>query len=481
MIVSRQDIRNILWLLVAQATAALVGVFAFSRIGGQLQVSELGRYSFAVSSTVSFGLFAELGVRYVAMREIAISPERTEQVYRHGAVLRWALSAASLLLLLVVAAVGPWHGEVWLLLFAGLVAVTQFGSDPATWVFFGRGRVDIGASILIVDRLLYLAAINGAALAFHSAKGLILATFGANLLRMVMSALWVRGQLRTELLRTWDRRIFRQLVASGATLGVAIIVFVTYSSVPIVLMRTLATPEELGYFAMGFGIVSILLVVPTSLTMALFPTFAQRFNEGADARKRLYELVARLNLLMILPIFVLLLIFPRQILAVWIGVLNETAVLNLRILAFSLTASTFNFMYRLFFFALDQPAYEAAIDMVGILLTVAVGVPLNAEYGGAGVAIAYVSVEMTLAIAKALLLHRWLGPPRFGTSLLRAAFAAMLPAVVLFTHSVPILLRAGAYGLGLLVLMFLLKLVPEEFVDLARAMMPGKKMKAARE
>jgi O-antigen/teichoic acid export membrane protein len=386
-----------------------------------------------------------------------------------------------LLLLLLVAVAGPWRGEVGLLLLAGLVAVTQFGSDPATWVFFGRGRVDIGAAILIADRLLYLVAINGAAYAFHSATGLVLGALGANLLRMAASALWVRGELGAGVARTWELGVFQRLVGSGAALGVAIIASVTYASASIVLMRTLATPEQLGYYAMGYGIVTLLLVVPTSLTMALFPTFAQRFNDGEEARLTIYELVARLNLLIVLPLCVGLLSFPAQILAVWIGVLNETAALNLRILGVAVTASTLNFMYRLFFFALDRPAREAVINLVGIVLIVALGVPLHAAYGGPGIAAAYVAVEVSLAVARALALRPWLGLPGFGPALLRTGVAALLPAALLQAHGMPIVLRVGAYLILVLLLTVLLRLVPEEFVQLAKGVLRGQKLDAARE
>jgi O-antigen/teichoic acid export membrane protein len=476
MAINRQDIYNILWLLVAQTTAALVGVFAFSRVGGQLQVSELGRYSFAVTSTVSFGLLAELGVRYVAMREIAISPERTGQVYRHGSILRWLLSAASLLLLSLIAIIGPWHDEVWLLLLAGLVAVTQFGSDPATWVFFGRGRVDIGAVILIVDRLLYLVAINVGAYIFQSAQGLIFAALSANLLRMAGSAFWVRSAVPADSLHNWDRRIFRQLIGSGVSLGVAIIAFVTYSSVPVVLMRTLAAPEELGYFAMGFGIVSLVLVIPTSLTMALFPTFAQRFNESKQARSQLYERVARFNLLIALPICIGLLVFPLQILVIWIGVLNETAALNLRILAVSLPVTALNFMYRLFLFALDEPIYEAGLNVAGITVTIVLGYIMYQSYGGPGVALTYVIVEIGIVLAKALLVRQWLGSPRFGLVLLRALAAYTLPTFLLVERNLPLLVRVCAYSMVVLLLIFVLKLIPEEIVRLVKGVLSRKKL-----
>lgn len=315
MIIKRQDLRNMFYLLAAQAVAVVVGLFAFTKIGRQLAVSELGRFGFAISSTVFFGLLAEFGTRYVAMKEIAVTPESCRSVYWHGSKIRWLLVFIALLLLMITAQARPWYSERNLLLLAGLVGVTQFGSDPATWVFFGQGRVDLGAVILMIDRVLYVVGIYVAAWFLPSAEGLLFGALVANFIRMGISALWAhkRMSIAGSGLVVWDAELFRRLLMGGSSIGIAIITFVAYSQLTVVLMKVFSSPEALGFYSMAFGVVSIFLVIPNSFTMALFPTVAVKLTEGESARRELVEWVTRLNLVCALPIVGGLLLFPDAI------------------------------------------------------------------------------------------------------------------------------------------------------------------------
>ncbi len=395
--------RNLIFLLVAQASAALLGVFAFTRIARELPVIEMGRFGFAVYSTALFGLLAELGIRFVAMKEIATSPENVWHYHRHSAYIRWLLAALSLILLSVVALTPAWRAEWNLLMLGGLLAITQFGSDPATWVFFGRGRIDIGATILIIDRFLYLVAIHIAAQWSPSAESLIIGAVTVNLLRMTFSACWVRMQIKIQPKIIWDKSLFRYLIVDGAAIGIAILTFFTYSQITIVLMKSFSTPEQLGYYAMAFGAMSVLLVIPTSLIMALFPIMATTLGKSIQANRDLFFWFTRLIMLVAVPIVIVLLLFADDILAIWMGAKYTPATLELKILAIALVFSAASFLYRMFLFASEKYKTEITINVSAILATIIIGIPICKIYGGIGVAIVYVFIEASVAITKAVL------------------------------------------------------------------------------
>jgi O-antigen/teichoic acid export membrane protein len=391
-------------LLAAQGVAAAFGVFAFTRIGRELPVVELGRFGFAVYSTALFGLLAELGIRFVAMKEIATKPDLTWQIYRHSARVRWLTAAISLILLSVIALMPAWRSEWGLLLLGGLLAVTQFGSDPASWVFFGCGRIDIGAIVLIVDRILYLLGIHLAALWMPSAEGLIIGALLANLIRMGISKCLVYLRVNKKKITHWDQALFRKLIMDGIAIGIAILAFVSYSQLTIVLMKTFSTQEQLGYYAMAFGITNVLLVIPTSLIMALFPQIIT-ITEGKQKRCDMITLSTRLTLPITLPIALLLIVFANDILTFWMGVRYSPASLELKILAVTLVFSAISFLCRLFLFAMDNYKAEIAINVTAILITLLFGIPLCMLYGGVGIAALFVFIEICVATTKFMLIR----------------------------------------------------------------------------
>jgi len=463
MTLSRGDVRNILALLLAQFTAVLIGLFAFTRIGRVLPVQELGRFGFAISSTAFFGLLAELGVRYVAMKEIAVNPSRARHVYIQGARMRWLLAAVALLLLWIFSGIPSWRAERPLLMLAGLVAMSQFGSDPATWVFFGRGRVDVGAAILVVDRLYYLLCIHLAAWIVPSAEGLVAGALVANLSRLGTSAVLLRRYLPSDSTEAaWDGELFRRLFAHGLAIGVAIVLAVANSQFSVVLVGACGTPIELGYYAMAFGITNVLLVIPTSFVMALFPVMARTTSAESGTRRTLFEWVARLSLASSLPIAVGLALFASPVLVLWMGVQYTPATLHLRLLAAYVAFGAATFMYRLFFFVAEMYRTEIVISSISILTVAVVGVPVYRHYRGAGMAAVVIGVEALAMLVKWASLRKWLGDPPCLSLLARSSLAVLLPSALVFVladHS-RLAVRSAVYAGGCAMLMVLFRILP---------------------
>lgn len=405
----RQNIRNVIALIVAQAVAAAAGFVAFTRIGSLFNVVELGRYSFAVSSTMLFGLLAELGIRYVAIKEIAVDRTASVRVLRHAVAVRALLSIATLALLIVVSeAYLPWRNETRLLFLAGLVAVTQFGAEPLSWVLFGHGRVDIGAAVLVADRVLYVVAINAAAAVWHSAEALLLASFAANVVRSAIAWLWVRPLLKASSKQPkWDPAFFRYLILDGMAIGAAVLVSVAYSQVSVVVAQSVTTPTQLGLYAVAIGLVNILLIVPMALTNALFPALAALVR--ADETRLLFRTMVRLTLATVIPLAVVSYAFGERLLASWFGAQYLPAAPALHILSIGMIATGFNYLGRILLLTQNRPWLEMWIDLGAAAVVIAGAWPAGARYGSLGIATVYTVVEVVVLVVKSCFLFRAIG------------------------------------------------------------------------
>lgn len=458
---SKQNFRNVLALLIAQAVAAGAGIFGFVRIGTIFDVSELGRFGFAASSTVLFGLLAELGVRYIAIKEIALDPTRARIVFRHSVIVRFLLSMFALgLLVLCSELYPPWHEETTLLFLAGLGSVTQFGAEPVSWVFFGRGRVDIGAAILVIDRLLYVVMINAFALVFRSAEWLLIALFVANLLRSVIAWFWMRPTLAQEvpLQRRWDSDLFVRMIREGMAIGIAVLVSVSYLEISIIVAQTVTTPDELGYYAVALGLVQVFLIVPMALTNALFPALAALTAGGK--LEELYRTMLRLTLIMVVPLGVGIFTFAGPLLTLWAGGRYEQATLILRILAVGMIASAYNYLYRIFLFAQNRPWVETLIDLLGVVVITVAGGIAGVAYGALGIAVVFSILEIVLLIIKFATTLKWLGvPPDLG-SYGRGFLAAIIPALVTSLLPLSTAVEVILYGISCGGLMIVLGVIP---------------------
>jgi len=457
MLINRQDIRNIAFLVIAQGITAVIGVITFLRYATVLTVPELGRLSFVIASTLLFGLLGELGMRYVVMRETAQDTTRLRQFFYHSAVVRILLSASSTVLLIgFIALIQPWQAERDLLLLAAIVAVTTFAADPATWILYGTGRGDLVGILLIIDRVLYLAATLLAAHLFQSAAGILFAELITNIIRGVISWLWVRPMLAQAAAGGWDTQIFKTLIVRGAVQGAAIIAYVTYSRLTVVVVQSGVSEAALGYYSFAFDVITLLLFVPVALLTALFPTIARTKPEQMP---QLHQQIAGLVLLLLPPLAIGLFLFAEQTVTLWVGTRYAPSVLLIRILAVSTLASAFRFMYRQFLLALNRPIPSVVFDVAGVGLLLGLGVPAASAYGGVGVALLYATLEFSLLFALMLVSHRWLGLPHYAFLTLRALSACLLPGLLAYLLTDNFIVRLGAYAAGASLCMVLFRVI----------------------
>jgi O-antigen/teichoic acid export membrane protein len=456
----QQTIRNVLALILAQAAAAGIGFIAFVRIASIFQVVELGRYGFAASSTALFGLLAELGMRYIAIKEIAVDKGASVRVLHNSFLMRALLSIVTLAFLAGVSELyPPWRNETRLLLLAGLVAVTQFGAEPITWVLFGHGRVDIGAAVLVVDRVLYVVAINAAAVVFRSAESLFAAAFIANIIRSVLAWLWVRPLLKDlPNDRSWDPALLRRLLVDGIALGVAVVVSVGYAQSTTVIAQSATSPAQLGYYAVGIGLVNISLIVPMALTNALFPALAGFALK--DEVNRFCRTMMRLMLVTAVPLGAVMFVLAEPLLLFWVGGQYLPAAPALRILSIGMIAAGFNYLYRIFLFAQNRPWIETSIDIAALLAMIAAGWLAGSRYGSAGIAAVYAAVEVVVLIVKAFAVFRMNGLSLPGRLFLRGLAAAIIPAALVMATPMPVRFRALLLVVIMAALMALLDVVP---------------------
>ena len=456
---TRHDFRNVLVLIVAQAFSAGVGLIAFFRIGTLFTVTELGRFGFASSLTVLFGLMAELGVRYVAIKAIAIDPSCSRNILKHSIVVRLVLSVFSLALLCGMAHYyPPWRSETRLLFLAGLIAVTQFGADPITWVFFGKGRVDTGGMILILDRMLYVLLINTAAQLWQSAEAIMLASLLANVLRTALGWIWLRPSLDdSPKVPGWNQTLFKRLITEGLEIGIAVILSVAYTGISVVVAQSVTTPQELGFYSIAFGMVSILLVIPMAMTNALFPTLAKA---NAGEIQPLYHMMSKFTFLIAVPMVGAVFVFGDPLLILWAGGRYESAYEVLRILAVGLFAGACNYLFRIFLFAYNQQNAESLIDLAGIIVFVLCGLVFHNQLNAIRIAYLYSVLEWILLLTKVCVTSRWLGPLPHKTLFVRILATTFITSAVVAQWIDSVKVQALVWPVALYLLMILTKILP---------------------
>jgi O-antigen/teichoic acid export membrane protein len=162
------------------------------------------------------------------------------------------------------------------------------------------------------------------------------------------------------------------------------------------LIGSMISIAAVAYYVTPFDTVTRLSILPTSLTMALFPTFAAT---GTLDRERLTSLSSRsvkFILMLVGPLAAVLILFAGDILQVWLG--HEFATVSaivMRILALGILVNSLSQVPYYLILGLGRPDITAKFHIIELLLYIPLAWILVKSFGIAGGAWAW-TIRVTI-------------------------------------------------------------------------------------
>jgi len=195
--------------------------------------------------------------------------------------------------------------------------------------------------------------------------------------------------------------LFRSLFAFGGWVTVSGVVGPILVYLDRFLIGSILTMSAVAYYTAPYEAVTRLWVIPSSMTMALFPAFSTL--EGIKERTKLGMLFARsikYVLLMLGPVIMIIVLFARDILQIWLGSdFARESTLAMQILAIGVLANALAFVPFALLQGTGRPDIPAKFHMIELPIYLCVAWVLIGSFGIAGAAGAWafrVSMDMLL-------------------------------------------------------------------------------------
>lgn len=423
-------IRNSLVRIGGYAIGAVLQFLGVVLIGRYLGAEGFGQFAVISAWAGIFPLGADMGVRNILIRDIAM---RTKDFRQHLTVARtllWSLSFISMSGIVIVANLLTWSTEVRHAMYlAGLAGLFTFYrlSYSAVLRAFEEMDWDILGFILhkiVLITLLWLVSRTSTGL-----QGVFAATLAAN------AALWLyfsvvvgirhgRAPLSFNLQASWA------LLVEALPLGIAEILRRLKQHADKLLLAMLATPMGIGLFSAAYKLLEAMSLFTTNLTLPLFPVFsrlaqespAQLFNALGQSLKFLY--------IMGTPIAVILYVFAESIVVLFFGQAFREATVTLQVLAPAvlLLLSTSANSYA--FTALGRQRLYAACIATSLVTNLILDLLLIPRYSYLGAAYGTLAGEAILWLTGWVMLGRLSGNMDSLCLLWRPLFAGLVMGVV---------------------------------------------------
>lgn len=356
--------------------------------GRLLGTEDFGRLAFGLAMSTVIIYVINLGLDSVSIRRIAVHREEVDVVI--GSVLAGKLVVALLclglyMLLVQITVDDPLTRQVANIL--GLAGVMRSINLTLRAFLHAQERFREESIVVLTERLLVL--ILGGALLFTT--GELLSFVIAFPIARVIGFVLLIGQLDREVPRatwTFDSALLLSMLRQGLPLGVAIISLGLYGQVDMLLLTAFMSPADVGEFAAGYRLFEGLLILPSVLTIVIYPRLAVLASGNSAKYRDLFVRGIKYVTVLAVPLVVVGVMLSDEIIELLYG---EGFAPGAQVLRLLLVALLFLFVHSIVDTALRSRALEHAVMIVNassLAAKIALGLLLIPPLGIQGAAIA---------------------------------------------------------------------------------------------
>lgn len=288
-IVFQAIISNSGWLLADKALRMGVGLFVGVWLARYLGPEQYGLWNFAVVFAGLFGMFAELGLEGIVIRELVKRPESRNVILGSAFLLKQI--GGALALTLALWAIIFTHGDEKLTLWlVGISAVGYLFQSINVVDYYFQSKVQSKYTVISANSAFILVTLVKIYLLIISAP--LIAFACAGLCEVVLTALFLLIAYRANHLRMrewqYDRQEMIKLLNESWPLMLAGLAVMLYMRIDVVMLQEMVGDREVGIYAAATRISEIWYFLPSIIVASVSPAIINAHS--ADPEKYISRL-----------------------------------------------------------------------------------------------------------------------------------------------------------------------------------------------
>ena len=329
-------LKNTFWLSASEIGGRILRAGIVIYAARVLGAEGLGIFSYAVSLSALFSIFADLGLGSVLIREGAKSAEARKKYFGTAFVIRFWLTVVSAALIF-------WGAPLMtkiplsspLLFFTVLVFIFDSFRGFNTSLFRSAEKMEWETAVNMATQAAVLAAGFLALNSSETPEALAAAYAVGSGVGFAFAVYFARSHMR-EIWRSFDRSLVRKIVSAAWPFSVAGILGAVMINTDTIMLGWFRGAVEVGYYSAAQKPILLLYIIPSFLAGGFFPAFARFANTDNDRFRSLLEKGLATVFLCALPLTIGLILVAEAGVALLYGAEYAPAVLPLKILSLTL-------------------------------------------------------------------------------------------------------------------------------------------------
>ncbi|MGQ9569929.1 MAG: flippase [Thermodesulfovibrionales bacterium] len=401
--------KNSLAILVGRIYHALLSLVAVGLIARYLKVERFGDYAFILAICTVFMVITDMGIHRIGIREMSRDLSRANDIFWASSFAKAILSILTFLGIALTINIMSSDKEVIHATYICAVAV----------IVFFLGDIFL-ANYIAFERMGYAALshfIEGTAYLFFVALFIHL-NYGLNGIFWALLFSYVArisfGFIVTyknffKLQFSLNLPLAYYLIKEGFPIGLNRILQKASVRIDTILIKLMRSRAEVGIYHGPYRIILTLVLVPQSITEAIFPMISRLAVESKDAVSQVLERSFKFMLIMVIPLAMVMISFSSMIINIVLGKEFVKSIPVLQIFSIVWGIMFFNELFTKFLSASNRQALATKAMAICLGINVILDVILIYFYGYFGAVIATLFAELSLSISAYLFISKTMG------------------------------------------------------------------------
>lgn len=246
------------------------------------------------------------------------------------------------------------------------------------------------------------------------------------------------------------------------------------------------TASEVGIYNVALPTASLVVTVPFAITALFIPIMTKLFTrKKTDLIKQIYKTVNRWIFFANFPLFLIILLFPRQILRILFGQIYDGGWIALSILSFGYLLYSLSYASAAMLLVIRKTKIVFLITLVFALTNISLNIFLIPHYGFNGAAIATTFSYLVISFLSSFFTYKYTKLQPFKSSNLKIFFVAVISMLIVqiarlifkLTALYLFILTLFIFGVLYFVLLSLFKCFEKEDIEILQVILRRLKYK----
>lgn len=418
---------------ISQIIISILGFLFLIYVARYLGESEFGIYSFAISFTSLFILFADIGISQLIVREIARNKDLTSEYMSNSLILKFILSIITFVLIaLTVNFMGYPQEVIQIVYLFGIYTILSSFAQMFMSVFQAFEKMEYNAIMLIVEKIILLPL---GFLVLFLGYGLLELAYVyiiAGVLKVIIGVIITSLKISKPATKI-DFKFSKALATDSLPFGLNVMFATLFFQIDTVLLSILKDDAAVGIYNAAYNpLLSLSSIVSGMVTSAIYPVMSRYFITSKDSLETFTVLSSKYLAIIGFPIGFGCLILANKFIALFYAGQYTQSILAFQILAVFIPIRLLSSITSTFLTSINKQGIRTITIFSGAIFNIILNLVLIPHISYIGASIATVLSELFLYLLYIHFINKYFKKLKLNNILLKPFLASLVMGVSIF-------------------------------------------------